>query len=67
MQAFGSEAISPLLPPETPHPDAAHHGCPWAPSHVPVLGRHLLCRLWPGILGYNKSLSPRVSDIRVQQ
>lgn len=30
-----------------------------------MLGHHLLCRLWPGVLGYDKSLSPRVSDIRV--
>lgn len=26
LQAFGSEAVSPLLPPETPHPGAAQHG-----------------------------------------
>ena len=43
--------LSPLLPPETPQPSAVQHGCPWAPSHIPVLGHHLLCRLWPGILG----------------
>lgn len=51
MQEFGSEALSPLLPPETPQPGAVQHGYPWAPSHIPVLGHCLLCQLWPGILG----------------
>lgn len=35
------------------------HPCAWPPSAV--------CQLWPGVLGWDKSLSPCVTDIRGQQ
>lgn len=50
---FGSEALSPLLPPETPQPGAIHHvAASWGPFPISLgLATVFLCQLWPGILG----------------